>query len=133
MSIAANELRIGDKVLYDDNIDEVYAIHFWDSQMQPYRLLLQNQRGKMGVALSEIQPIPLTPEILEKCGFEKINSTYKEAETYDYYLRPLYFDMANMSVKINSVYQDIKFPEFLHQLQNLYFALTEEELTINLK
>ena len=77
------------------------------------------------------EPIPLTPEILEKCGFEKVKSPYEEAETDDFFLAPLYFDMANTSIKINGVYQKINYPESLHQLQNLYHALTGEELTYN--
>ena len=78
--------------------------------------------------LGELQPIPLTEEWLLKFGFEKVKSRYEEAETFDYVLQPLYFDMANTSVKINGVYQKINYPEYVHQLQNLYYSLTGEEL-----
>ncbi len=80
--------------------------------------------------LNELQPIPLTEDWLLKLGFEKVRSSYEEAETFDYVLHPLYFDMANASIKINGVYQLIKYPESVHQLQNLFHALTGEELKI---
>lgn len=84
-----------------------------------------------------IDPIPLTPEILEKAGFEKIGDNgyiiyefedeknanegfYVECEGdgYAYY----YPSNTAMDVQIN----------YLHQLQNLFFCLTGEELKINL-
>lgn len=81
-------------------------------------------------------PIPITPEILEKCGFvvryvdsENINSwiewgtnvilnQYKNDNSYFYLYPALWYPT-----------QHIK---YLHQLQNLYFALTGQELKINL-
>jgi hypothetical protein len=80
--------------------------------------------GMNAVMISEIPakiplyyPIKLTPQILEKCGFE-FNGGY--------FIIPLK----------NSLYgiDKIKVGKgiFLHQLQNLYFALTGEELDINL-
>lgn len=75
--------------------------------------------------LNKLDGIPLTPELLKRCGFEKgINN-------------PDYHDLRFFVLtKIEEGYRlrncdypgrDIK---YLHQLQNLYFALTGEELTI---
>lgn len=75
------------------------------------------------------KPIPLTEEWLLKFGFNKVKSDYEEAETWDFYFGVLYFDMANNSVKINGQYCLSNIPKYVHQLQNLYFALTGEELT----
>lgn len=78
----------------------------------------------------QLEPIPLTEEWLLKFGFKKVKSDYEEAETWDFYFGILYFDMANNSVKINGQYCLYNIPEHVHQLQNLYFALTGEELTL---
>ena len=72
----------------------------------------------------DVKPIPLTPEVLEKCGFEKIKSPYDLAETDDYRFKHLYLDMANQSVKINGHYCLSFIPDYLHQLQNLYYWLS---------
>ena len=73
---------------------------------------------------SEVEPIQLTEDILLKCGFSKANG-YKqggyEITTYeDGYI-------------LDNGYQIMgKTFFYLHQLQNLYFALTNEELNIEL-
>lgn len=78
------------------------------------------------------QPIPLTEEILLKCGFEKSGFYYWNEET-TFYLKfgmingvdCLYFktDFAkNEWIQIDSV----------HKLQNIYFLITGTELAITL-
>jgi hypothetical protein len=88
---------------------------------------------------SGLEPIPLTTELLEKCGFvrsqdEDENSltlingrkTFKwvEGNDDDYFL--IY--QTDCGLDYNTAFE----LEYLHQLQNLYFALTGEELEINL-
>jgi len=74
--------------------------------------------------ISELKPIPLTEEILLKCGFLKCNFTEN------------HYDIKGMRVwKCNSMFLCDKngiHIKHLHQLQNLYFALCGEELEINL-
>ena len=78
-----------------------------------------------------MQPIPLTEEWLGKFGFKKIegsNNYYhpktgsicftKVCEPHNYYLVKTGFGSGLTSVK------------YIHQLQNLYFALTGEELEV---
>jgi hypothetical protein len=81
-----------------------------------------------GDELPPHEPIPLTPEILEKAGFvyDKITH-YKNIlmlaegdNGFDVWVK--HFGEGN---RINAV-------KHLHQLQNLYFALTGEELNIEL-
>ena len=76
------------------------------------------------------EPIPLTEEILLKCGFKKKNG-------YKFVLHNSHFSL----VMIDSIKrEDYAFShynlwvnlEYVHQLQNLYFALTGQELEINL-
>jgi hypothetical protein len=92
------------------------------------------------------KPIQLTPEMLKRCGFEKRNygkgfqycidctpSGYKESAVRylgwidwdgerEYIQWRPYFSGEIHSFKI----------EYLHQLQNLYYALTQTELEVNL-
>lgn len=75
--------------------------------------------------LEDLQPIPLTEEWLVKFGFEQYNNT-----NHYYYSNESYI------VKINSEFGylfysiDHKPIKYVHQLQNLYFSLTGEELEI---
>ena len=79
---------------------------------------------------TNIHSIPLTEEWLLKFGFNFVKSTHDEAECYDYFYNLLYLNMANHSISINGKCVLSFIPDYIHQLQNLYFALTGEELTI---
>ena len=121
--IAANELRIGNWVMYDNRLFQIEAI----SRSLP--CLNTDEFGIGVVDRNNINPIPITPEILEKCGFEW--SIYHQA----WHKQGFVFDLSERSVcgffmhksRLNS---EIICPEiqYLHQLQNLYFALTGEEI-----
>lgn len=69
------------------------------------------------------EPIPLTPEILEKCGFEQANGIMLwECNGVQIAYETIcgYFRIYPRTNKI----------EYLHQLQNLYWCLVGEELEI---
>jgi len=72
---------------------------------------------------NEFKPIPLTEEWLIKFGFEILNKN----AIYNYLL--LYWNIKDEEYDFvrEGKATTIK---YIHQLQNLYFALTEEELTI---
>lgn len=82
-----------------------------------------------------ISPIPITPEVLEKCGFKKIY--YTGLGLYEYHHPDLWNSLDSVgggwNIEDNRcgwvLKQHIK---YVHQLQNLFFALTGEELNINL-
>ena len=69
-------------------------------------------------------PIPLTEEWLFKFGFKLVESH----DDHLYYLEETDFSL-NRSFQFNNYYKRIEL-KYVHQLQNLYFALTGEELTI---
>lgn len=83
-----------------------------------------------------VEPIPLTEEILLKCGFESGGAKQylfitldKKDECY------LFFNPLGKGIAIDQDGKECSYEIdliYLHQLQNLYFALTNEELTINL-
>jgi hypothetical protein len=73
--------------------------------------------------LSELEPIPLTEEWLLKFGFHKYKGDNSDCFLNDFETscnRELFFWKG-------TYIQNIK---YVHQLQNLYFALTGEELTL---
>ena len=132
--IEANELRIGNLVY--DNFDV----------SNPYVVTIFSLDDFIAIShgCNKYQPIPLTEEWLVKCGFVKdskieylmghINNTYTKSYliigTYDNVFSPCVrmYDRDDWAY-YEEIGENIK---YLHQLQNLYFALTGEELTINL-
>lgn len=75
--------------------------------------------------------IPLTPEILEKCGFIERGSLYSNGMG-----NALFFDFhkSNMHMAFYGGYMPIikSNIKYLHSMQNLYYALTGEELKVQL-
>lgn len=106
--IKANELRIG------NIINSEYGI------LSAHGSMISDIDNGSFIAL----PIPLTPEILEKCGFEKSGFDWF---IHDFYL--YHYPLSELFVyKYNYAEREI---QHLHQLQNLYFALTGTELEIS--
>lgn len=109
--IIANELRIGN--WYNHNGEF--------KQATPNTILEVWEADRIWV-----MPIPLTPEILERAGFEfytYCDCWVIETTTGEIILSDKYILQSTDS--ITQLY-------FLHQLQNLFFALTGEELKIEL-
>lgn len=88
---------------------------------------------------SSVSGIPLTPEILEKAGFVvEGTGSVKRYTKLDFEGTGLVIDaedgVVSVWVQIWSSwdYIDHKSRLYLHEVQNLYFALTKEELEITL-
>lgn len=80
-----------------------------------------------------VSPIPLTPEILEACGFDLVGNiaVVQSIVNGDGTLCRLELVMAgNVAIINNALHVSCS---HLHQLQNLYYSLTGEELQVNLK
>lgn len=113
----ASELRIGN--LLRNNLNGNILI--------PCDILCDgiNTDRHEGLNYCFIDPIPLTKEWLLKFGFEKrgVNRT-----RWVFWKIDLVEDEKGIySFDESRIYIDIK---YVHQLQNLYFALTNEELTL---
>lgn len=109
--IAANELRIGSTILINNKEKEPY-----------YHNVSAHDIEEISECGNDCYPIQLTPEILDKCGFETPDE-YRETVKYkDRVIIDLH--MGKYLLRDNH-YIELK---SLHQLQNLYFALTGAEL-----
>ena len=138
--IQANELMVGNKAYFNGNVitiqqilsDSVIAYMIADMPDDEY-------------SFSEINPIPLSPEILEKCGFEK----YQWQDAYfiktvfgDLYIHFYQNIIITRMVKVsedNKGHKMVALPFVgnvksveniihLHHLQNWYYFNTLEEL-----
>ena len=132
--IKANELRIGNHVLDIEGIPGIItSLH-----RSGYCGIESDGDNYKVWPLYSVNPIPLTPEILEKCGFKKyshepgysLGSDEKDEICDEYSFGKLtIMDWGNGFVLSNSFSFDLRIElKYLHQLQNLYFALTGEEL-----
>ena len=135
----ANELRIGNKVYDNGKICTIESINaFADGEADVYLV----ETGNAGMY---IDPIHLTEDILLKCGFEYRNENRGLGAILDFKNKEFDNWKYDMSVAFQHetdnkeiVYlhflqhKTTNSIKYLHQLQNLYFALTQEELTIKL-
>jgi hypothetical protein len=119
--IKVNELRIGNLVLRRGIEEDVFTLGTSTINGKPEHNFV---------------PIPLTPEILEKCGFKKDDLSYDYDLTEDIHFNDagdVYYTYWEGSDSRGGIEKKIiATVKYLHQLQNLYFALTWKELTITL-
>ena len=117
--IQANELRIGNWVYDTRTVGSRVGLPVVLNEKVVKRILEYD--------VDYYEPIPLTPEILEKCGFEKI---YESKIHSTYWINGLsYYYWHERNIQYASFKGLELESKYLHQLQNLYFALTGEELT----
>jgi hypothetical protein len=130
--IQANELRIGNWVLHMGEMVQIDAIDSDESLN-----ILADSTGNIASRCDIAHPVPLTPELLEHCGFKLSQSLggyylflFDSDCTFLWTPKGLELHIDNETeLKILSAKQESKIL-YLHQLQNLYFALTGQELTI---
>ncbi len=100
----ANELRIGNYVHMDMSIDDIEVVR-----------LKIGDLALFAIEARELYPIPLTEEWLLKFGLMSIKTELGLWNNGD----AIYFNYGfEKSIQL----------KYVHQLQNLYFALTGEEL-----
>lgn len=136
--IKANELRIGNWILINGaHYGKVVSIE--ESRFATYNPCNRYTDGTTGdywrYDTDYVNPIPLTPEILESCGFKKefdnVYSNKQKVKDSDLYTLPFaLFYHKNQCYHTSDFSRRNNFKPFryLHQLQNLYFWLTGEEL-----
>jgi len=109
----AEDLRIGNLILDRKKVISVECHHFQ----------MLNSYHK-----EDFKPIPLTEEWLLKFGFKDGYFGFsKSVLSLNLKSESVSFSFSKTSL---TQIKGVIFPKHVHQLQNLYFALTNEELTI---
>ena len=134
----ATELRIGNWVIHRSYFDDGHHGHYGGEHRRQVKMSLY-----LFNEIDNIEPIPLTEEWLEAFGFSLEGSEAGEDGCVElgapnggskWYIlicpKPgKYVKSKGMWIQYN--YHEsmtIPIPKYVHQLQNLYFALTGEEL-----
>lgn len=148
----AKELRIGNYVTVDNqdswrNLEGVTLIvtginNHMDSQDLEFfpdsdgKVSIKSEYETYGQFSQFIKPIPLTEEWLLKFGFEKeiiddkfIRKTYYYIDDFEveFHGKRIVFRVENRDSVMYFAHHTL----FVHQLQNLYFVITNNELTIS--
>jgi hypothetical protein len=132
--IKSNELRIGILVESGGKVCKVNSIHTifaYDIKLDTgtnghaVDLLFNNDTYVQTILLKDIFPIPITHDWIRKLGFN-INSRgwSKAGLQLFYHKRKIILGVQLSVVSYRAI-------EYVHQLQNLYFAVTGEELIVN--
>jgi hypothetical protein len=128
--ISCYELRIGNYVLVDGNLHEVSVIT--KTTVSTFDAEKKEEQEVSEHRLQSIQPVPLTDDILQQCGF-----VY-----HDYFkFWQLITTGIRSEMNISPDYEVIDFMRkpilkkltSLHQLQNIYFLLKGRELQFSKK
>lgn len=122
-----NELRLGNLFSYEQTTHVVTAISNTNSKYADSKWLKGDGIEYYRHDIDEMKPIPLTEEWLLKFGFKKYNRVW--------YLKDPELDLKIFPF---SIWEDLSYNtgeltpplDFVHQLQNLFFALVGEELTL---
>lgn len=131
------DLRLGNFLKYDDNIlcevAEIYnnVIYCFDKY------------GEDLHCMEFVKPIELTEDILIKAGFKKgYNEIYSKTIKNDFYeynisyqnVKDNKYSFVASGYKNNELKRQIRLDniQYLHQLQNAYYLLTNQELEIDL-
>ncbi len=134
--IDANDLMLGNYVNTIDGISKVVSLRL------DYNPICINKRYVGGESYSDLEPIPISEDWLTKLGFEKQVMSYSKNIDFFGGGRRLSFSGDYLyiidSEKQNTIPTDIVvlwnkdvMKEFsIHKLQNIYYLLTGEKLTI---
>ena len=133
--IKAEDLRIGDLVIVNENcsleqgtigkVSEVRSTPLYKENEGSIGLKpISNDRWPWGVLCRNIDPIPLTPEILEKNGFNMREDTVVYAKNR-LGLKPL-GDGKGYQVGLGSLrflFVKVRVIKYVHELQHILWAL----------
>jgi hypothetical protein len=125
----ATDLRIGNYIQDFEDKPYYFQIESIENNNGDYWVTYRD--GSISCIVDALEPIPLTQEWLVKFGFKEDSDLYF-SKTIEPYCE-LYYNKKDKTICIGQPYEaggtELKFL-YVHQLQNLYFALTGEELTI---
>lgn len=113
--IKANELRVGNK-LYDEGIGEIVTVTGYD--------ISRFENPKKNEWAERHRGIPLTADLFKNIGFR-----------FEGFAEVFHISLNGARVTIEQYGEgafDLEHIQYLHQFQNLYFALTGKEWEVKL-
>lgn len=127
--VHAHELRIGNKLwLRGAEGTEPVVLTVTGLMAADGTVYVQSGEPAMNHALKEVRPISLTDELLKECGFQRDEIEYIGGL---WHLHPVQILDDNGLWLVNDKLRKRLKLHCLHQLQNLYFALSGKELEIS--
>jgi hypothetical protein len=125
----SNEFRIGNYAFYDNKQKGIHhkltviKIMF----LSPLPSVKFPDKKTWNVDFSDLQPIPITGEWLRRFGFNKEDNWFKYPIVNDWSF--IYWRVTEgCSLSVSKHGFDLSNIKYVHQLQNLIFAFTGEEL-----
>lgn len=147
--IDPRELRIGNYIsyyIYDQQNpypDRIKSIYFGDESKE-YRLEMESGKFSLGhLTIQGIKPIPLTEDILMKCGFKR-KENFCNRDHFCLYYNHFYIDVFHVNHTIQKYIWNIHIDDesfmnvgyghfdYVHELQNLFYDLCKTPLDIKL-
>lgn len=136
--INANELRVGNIV--KDRGGKTIRIDWFENDKACMRQILHGTEvHPMTEYFEYLQPIELSPEVLEKCGFVNENIKMSGCNIWHFGDWRIAKSFTREEGNFHLFHKRVSPPTWslaeikhLHQLQNLYYALTQTELKIEL-
>lgn len=133
--IPANQLRINNLVYYNNQHNEIGLVTEIKTSLIPkIDYVGINNRIDVYYQTKHINPIPLTEEWLLKFGFTRHHANYSNGVIYIKNVpnnNEFVWGVYPFELGSGFVINKSKSLKYIHQLQNLYFALIGEELTLN--
>jgi len=128
------EFKIGN-LFFDNDIKRNYQIESIFTKCNKYYISYENGMFKscIDVSYNSVHLIPLTEEWLLNMGFKEYSKDHLTLDVLTRGIIHVYLSKTDVSIELGNKsgysfgYPNVK---YVHQLQNLYFALTGKELTI---
>ncbi len=136
----ATELRVGN-IVQELQFDEGVVQFSHQVVVRGHDIELLEVNGYLDDA-RHFTGIPLTEELLLRLGFKEGNAVHSEGfsidvQETDFYLRHCfhggYYWGFNLKDKMDCELYDVLPLKYVHELQNLYYALTGKELSLQPK
>lgn len=127
----ATELRIGNYVQNTKgDVLKISRLNNEDADKEIRGWQIKNPA--FGSSNEFIKPIPLTEEWLLRFGFDKQDNNWKRYSICNDWTYIYWEKLAGVELSVSKHSCMLPHIQYVHQLQNLYYALTNKELTINL-
>jgi len=130
--IQIGELRIGNLVGLNNRVVRVESLNEGWSYFGGEQLEIGRQIVLLHVLFEKAEGIPLTLDWLERCGFEQKEVVNSDQDERTFWAHPKmnYYTYDGKKFDAGYGFGDLDHVKYIHQVQNLFFALAGEELTI---